>query len=313
MKPLFFYAVIMVLSPFMATNAYSACYTNQGGASSKSYDIVPPNIIVQRDTAVGSVIYTTETARLDGILSCTAGGGYYGEMTLFTTPTSIPDVYQTNVPGVGVSVGTTWYFESPANFRPNAIAQAWNFPARTVNFVKTGPITSMKLSSGQLGRIYGDGDKVTALSYNLIGSQITQVACSITAPNLIFPIGDIPAASFGSSVGTTPSGAQNTQNLGLNCDAGANINISLQGTQNPDVSTTSVLALTGQGNTDVAKGVGVQLLYNGSPLVLNNRIVLKRSAGGQETFPITARYYQTKTAVTTGKANASATLDLTYQ
>lgn len=85
------------------------------------------------------------------------------------------------------------------------------------------------------------------------------------------------------------------------------------GTQNPDVGTASVLALTNQGDADVAQGVGVQLLYNGSPLILNNRLVLKSSTGGQETFPITARYYQTRTTVTTGKANASATLDLTYQ
>jgi Fimbrial protein. len=114
-------------------------------------------------------------------------------------------------------------------------------------------------------------------------------------------------------VGTTPTIAQNTQNLGLACDAGANINVTLQGIQNPDVSTTSVLALTGQGGADVATGVGVQLLYNGSPLVLNKLVTLKKSSGGQETFPIVARYYQTKKSVTTGKANASATLDLTYQ
>jgi len=144
-------------------------------------------------------------------------------------------------------------------------------------------------------------------------ASVTQVACNVNTSNLTFPIGDISTSTFGSSVGTIPSGAQNTQNLGLNCDAGANINVMLQGTQNPDVGTTSVLALTGQGNSDVAKGVGVQLLYNGTPLVLNNRIVLKQSAGGQETFPITARYYQTKTSVSTGKANAAATLDLTYQ
>jgi type 1 fimbria pilin len=142
---------------------------------------------------------------------------------------------------------------------------------------------------------------------------VTQVACSITTPNLTFPIGDILATSFGSTVGTTPVEAQNTQNLGLNCDAGANINVSLSGTQNPDVSTTSVLALTGQGTIGIAKGVGVQVLYNGTPLVLNNRIVLKQSSGGQETFPLTARYYQTKTSVSTGVANASATLNLTYQ
>lgn len=130
---------------------------------------------------------------------------------------------------------------------------------------------------------------------------------------MVFPIGDVQVASFGSQIGTVVDNAQNTQNLALNCGAGSNINISLNGIQNPDVSTTSVLALTGQGNADVAKGVGVQLLYNGTPLVLNNRIVLKQSAGGQETFPITARYYQTKTSVLPGKANTAATLDLTYQ
>ncbi|MCL6720425.1 fimbrial protein [Klebsiella sp. T2.Ur] len=106
---------------------------------------------------------------------------------------------------------------------------------------------------------------------------------------------------------------RNTQNLGLNCDVGANINVSLSGTQNPDISDSSVLALTGQGGAGVAKGVGVQIVYNGAPLMLNNRIVLKTSSGGQETFPLTARYYQTRTTVSTGTANASATLNLTYQ
>jgi type 1 fimbria pilin len=40
---------------------------------------------------------------------------------------------------------------------------------------------------------------------------------------------------------------------------------------------------------------------------------LKNSAGGQETFPITARYIQTKDKVTAGSANATATLNITYQ
>ncbi|HDS5029757.1 fimbrial protein [Enterobacter kobei] len=57
----------------------------------------------------------------------------------------------------------------------------------------------------------------------------------------------------------------------------------------------------------------MQIVYNGAPLMLNNRIVLKTSSGGQETFPLTARYYQTRTTVSTGTANASATLNLTYQ
>jgi type 1 fimbria pilin len=87
----------------------------------------------------------------------------------------------------------------------------------------------------------------------------------------------------------------------------------LTGIQQPDVSDSSILALSGQGNAGVAEGVGVQLLYNAAPLTLNSNLVLKRSAGGQELFPITARYYQTRSSVTTGSANASATLTLTYQ
>ena len=129
---------------------------------------------------------------------------------------------------------------------------------------------------------------------------------------LTFPIGDIPASAFGTVVGTTPAGAQNTQNTGLTCAAGTNITVSLSGIQNPDSANTSVMALTGQGNAGTAKGVGVQLIYNGAPLAMNSRLFCD-SLPGQETLPLTARYYQTLTRVESGSANASATLNLTYQ
>lgn len=253
------------------------------------------------------------------MLSCRAGGGIYAQMSLFTSRSAISHVYNTNVPGVGVSISTPAgyfagvYFESPASFFSNPINQSLNMSSRTVTFVKTGAITSGVVSSGMLARVYGDGDGVTAASINFTGPTITQVACSISTPNLTFPIGDVLVSKFGSTVGTIPAGGQNTQNLGLSCDYYANINVTLSGTQNPDVGTTSVLALTNQGDADVAKGVGVQILYNSTVLSRNSRIVLKRSSGGQEMLPITARYYQTKSSVTTGKANSTATLDLTYQ
>ena len=156
--------------------------------------------------------------------------------------------------------------------------------------------------------VYRDG-----LTTQLTSGTINALACSITTPQLTFPIGDISASAFGTAIGTTPAGAQNTQNLGLTCTPGTNISVSLGGIQNPDSSNTSVMALTGQGMTGTAKGVGVQLLYNGTPLVLNSRLLLKQSSGGQETLPLTARYYQTLTSVESGAANASATLNLTYQ
>jgi type 1 fimbria pilin len=117
---------------------------------------------------------------------------------------------------------------------------------------------------------------------------------------------------FGGPGSTT--GAQSIP-INLSCNAGVNIMASLSGNQNAETSTASVLALTGAGTAGVASGVGIQLLYNDTPLVLNQNITLKTSSGGVE-FPdgsFTARYYQTKSVLTSGDANATATLNLTYQ
>ncbi|MEG5632735.1 fimbrial protein [Enterobacter bugandensis] len=315
MKKIYAYIWSVISLMIISQGANAACYVNQGGP--KTYTLTQSALTVQRDAPVGTVIGTiVATGPSGAYLSCSGSGHGYYAVSKFNTPSSIGSVYNTNIPGVGVKVqlsNSSLYFENPALVRNYANATVYiDGYLPQVSFIKTGNVISGIVSSGTVGVTTDDGG-VAALTVNLSGNSITQLACSITTPNLTFSIGNILASSFGASVGTIPPGAQNTQNLGLNCDAGANINVSLQGTQNPDVSTTSVLALSGQGNADVAKGVGVQFLYNGAPLVLNNRIVLKRSAGGQETFPITARYYQTKTAVTTGKANASATLDITYQ
>ncbi|WP_228288541.1 MULTISPECIES: fimbrial protein [unclassified Klebsiella] len=131
------------------------------------------------------------------------------------------------------------------------------------------------------------------------------LSCSISSQVLNFDLGSVSAAEFGSAAGFTPSHTD-TQSLGLNCNPGVNINVELNGVQNPDAS---VLALTGQGGDNVA----VQLLYNNAPIQLNNRLMLKQSPGGLESFPIMARYYQTKSLVKAGEANATATLDMTYQ
>lgn len=292
--------------------ANAACYTNQNGATAITTTVTASSIVVQRDTPVGTIIGTVTVPSTGGTyFTCDSDNSpVYYEMTLFTTRSSISGYYDTNIPGVGVNMGS---FAYPAYMYLAISGFKYDGNQRTIQFIKTGNITSGVVSSGRFAVLKASDNATAGITYNLTGGTVTQVACSIRTPGLTFPIGNISASSFGSTVGTIPLGAQNTQSLGLDCDAGANINVTLQGTQNPDVSTTSVLALTGQGNSDVAQGVGVELLYNGTPLVLNNRIVLKQSAGGQETFPITARYYQTKTSVSTGKANAAATLDLTYQ
>lgn len=277
--------------------------------------------IVQRDAPVGSTLMkqwiSTGNSESYSYANCGAGDSgtwdYNG-----VAVAGYSNVYKTNVAGVGIMIqaGTSsLYYNNPASKITDTKLSTWAWDTAgtgyTISLIKTGNTSSGDVGTGQTKfSLTGLG---VLLTFNLTGGTVTTVACSINTPTLSFPIGNISASAFGTAVGTIPSGASNTQSLGLNCDNQANINVTFSGAQNPDVSTNSVLALTGQGASDVASGVGVQILYNGSPLVLDSRIVLKKSSGGQETFPLTAHYYQTKTAVTTGTANASATLNLTYQ
>ncbi|HDC4398676.1 TPA: fimbrial protein [Enterobacter kobei] len=277
-------------------------------------------ITVQRDVAVGTVLFSRNASITSAYLTGCTSPVMLGFSMRYLNATQSAfgnHVYDTNVSGIGIRFSSGGYFENPTNtFSYTAQASYVEWWGGKIELIVTGPVASGSLTPGVLGVVMlqgSDGIYRDALTATLLGGTVNVLACSITTPQLTFPIGDISAATFGSTVGTTPAGARNTQNLGLNCDPGANVNVSISGIQNPDVATTSVLALTGQGNTGTAKGVGVQLLYNGTPLALNTRLPLTVAAGGQQTFPLTARYYQTKTTVEPGTANASATLNLTYQ
>lgn len=308
---------LIVLTMLCLTSIVSYAGCGYGGSSKtgyKSFYISSGTVYVQRDLAVGSVIQNyTISQNFDPQFGCSTAWTLYYRLGLFSSSTGYSGTYATNVPGVGVKVYDSYYGATfPYNYSANG-NYYMAYDTYTVSLVKTGAISAGMISSGKLivSGISGSGDYFDISIPS--GVYIVPVACSITTPNLTFPIGDILVSKFGTAIGTIPTGGQNTQNLGLNCDYNANINVSLSGIQNPDIGTTSVLALTNQGDADVAKGVGVQILYNGTVLSRDSRIVLKRSSGGQEMLPITARYYQTKTSVTTGRANATATLNLTYQ
>ena len=282
----------------------------------------PGTLTIQRDAAVGTVLNkkTISISNSIQMFSCTSNYHIYYKMVYQGgVKTAIDGVYQTNVPGVGLKVqgytlgGTLYTFSNPPWDRTGTGDIGVYSGNIEVSVIKTGDITSGVIQAGLMANAYPDKNDGFGMKVNTSDVPIVQLACAINTPTLTFPIGNVLVNKFGSTVGTIPDGGQNTQNLGLDCDKDANINVSLSGTQNPDVSTKTVLALSGQGDEGVAKGVGVQMLYNGTPLELDKRIVLKKSAGGVETFPLTARYYQTKTKVETGSANTTATLTLTYQ
>ncbi|CAI1573104.1 fimbrial protein [Serratia proteamaculans] len=290
-------------------------------------------VISQKDTAIDSSI-TPEIIGANGGYDCSKGSGSSGMgIKSYLKDTgkknaSYASLFSSNVPGVSMTIGVSgaiglkWIgdhigYLGGANWRLvnfSAGSESWPLGLQArIQLYKTGDINSGTLS-GQIGAyIASNGSSPTAWGPEIpiyITGTITKVACSLSSTSINVPLGDVLISKF-TGVGVTA--ADKSFDLGLTCDKDAKINVSLAGTQNTDTIETSVLALTSAGQTGTASGVGVQLLYGGTPLKINNNILLKTSAGGQETLPFTARYYQTKATVGAGLANSSATLNITYQ
>ncbi|RDT60807.1 fimbrial protein, partial [Klebsiella pneumoniae] len=84
-----------------------------------------------------------------------------------------------------------------------------------IELVVTGPVSSGALTPGVIGVVTlqgSDGLYRDGLTTQLTSGNINALACTVNTAQLTFPIGDIPASAFGTVVGTTPAGAQNTQN-----------------------------------------------------------------------------------------------------
>lgn len=305
--------LMMLFSPLLHANC--ASISNVTDSTTLS------NMFVERDAPIGSVITTLYTPSESGLWASNCTGSEILGYTLVysnTLSTLGQHIYDTSVPGVGIRVSNSsnnsMTFDSPQGEYPYSASNYGWFGAK-VEFIVTGKVSSGQLKSGQLATMAitnTDGSFQVGYTMNITAASVTSLACSINSGNnLSFPIGNVAADQF-DSIGSF-SKETSTADLVLNCDANANVNVTLKGTQNPGTSDNSILAISNQGQNGTADGIGVQLVYNGVPLEINKLINLKKSSGGQEVFSITARYIQIKDKIKAGSANAIATLDITYQ
>lgn len=308
--------IFLLIFVILFSNVVNAeCHFYQGGFTQASASI--GDVEVQRDTPVGTVLKTITVNFPKVQVMCDTGIEGRFTVKTFTTPSALDKVFDTNIPGVGIRQ-SVYYGTAPFELY-TASPGLQNIEWVKIELVKTGTAAvSGALTPGPIfDWSIGDGEGAAAVvpvvRINLVSGYIGTKACSIqSGGTLSFPIGNVSAEQF-RQIGTV-SNETVKADLSLSCNSNTNVNVTLNGEQNPETSDTSVLALTGQGSENVAKGIGVQLLYSGAPLKLNEMLKLETTASDEiVTYPLTARYIQTEDKIKAGSANTTATLNLTYQ
>ncbi|MBK5072587.1 type 1 fimbrial protein [Budviciaceae bacterium CWB-B4] len=261
-------------------------------------------------------------------------------------------VFPTGLTGLGVKISTMNqagpydYVRAIDNsFQPGDGKPKHKLDNPSYNFqliATGGPISSGTLSFGSpVARVDFRDSPGKTLGENAVGSQLTvstsvitvkAMGCNVTGSPVNLPMGNIKLSDFDSNTKVGSASAA----LTLDCEPGTNVSLSVAAPQvtSGDTANNTVIALTNAGSPDVASNVGVQLglqssVYNtnNNGLPLNTPIALatsKRTSDGDGTISvtggapasipmtITATYYKTASPVGPGLANATGTLNFTY-
>ncbi|MFZ4832477.1 fimbrial protein [Rouxiella sp. Mn2063] len=304
-----------------SNTALAACSFNAGASEQRS-TFSFGSITVQRDTPAGTVLAERVFARGTDAqkVNCTNGTWRYdlNEFRFATLSAYGNDVYDTNIPGVGIRMYSTsaggdvrrplpyW-----GNLTVPPAASLWIGSAKTVQLVKTSSNTigSGAITPGTLSRGFmNTSPRLYFYTMTLSNATIVAAACTVTNTSISVPLGQKMTTDF-TGVGSTTKNEAFT--IPLNCNANTRVKVTLDATADPS-GIKGVIALSPSGTEKVATGVGVQVLYNNNPVTFGSMITVGTAGSGVYNIPLVGRYYQTASKVTSGRANATATFTMTY-
>lgn len=317
-----FSLLLMIVGGVSGLTAHAAC-TPVNGWKEKPFNISIPAIRVEGNTPTGTVLYSQVVSYPEGpfVTNCQEPTVFRAEFRGRRTPDG-NGILQTNLQGVGMRLRLLGYaqaFGGPGNYPylfwtpPNggsgtlAMGSTAGFK---IEIIKTGPITPGSINTGlYAGQIVEETIPYWFSAINIVnGGSFTTTTCSIGSASLNVAMGDVKRSTF-SGVGST-SGAKEFS-IPVNCNGITPLKITWNATADSS-GAKGVMALGAtMGNLD-AKGVGIQLLSRGAPVTLGAATAVGDSSSGNNSIVMEARYYQTQSTVTAGKANGTATFTLTY-
>lgn len=334
------YILIVMASLCSLSIMPSKSFAGQCSNTKSNYTIAAGTITVQRDTPVNSymtqVIESAAAQVYSGCSGYNAGENDVVGIKNYNKVLGSIDglaVYETNIPGVGYILGSHASFAGAygCSFGDNIgtvihagktqqqscaingngfdANSAWEQPfIRLVN-MGAGANAGGTLT-GIIGYVYGGNGSQGWLHEVpvMISGVVNVTACSVSTPVVNVPLGEYVTSEFTAVNHTTPPVSVPVT---LDCLAGARINAVVSADADTSTNLQGAIKLASGG----ASGVAVQVMdKNNAPVKLNQKFVVDTTlADGQYNFDWKARYLQTQSAVTTGDANAFATLSLTYE
>lgn len=291
---------------------------------------------VPRDTAVGSTLATAS-------VSITASGFPTKSCAIRETATVIgtelpsgSGMYTTGVKGIGVEfyVVTTSGSQkitssNPVSNNVTLFAGSGPLPGIEARLVVTGQVASGSMLSNMprvnmryrfgipslnCAGLNGGRNVNDRLSTNFSNNAVTPITCSVTTPSVSVTLPKVSTTSL-SSVGQTSGDTR--FNIGLSCQSGANVYVTLTDATTP-TNTTSLLSLN---PSSTAVGVNLRILKSdGNPVSFGpdsavagttNQWLVGASASVND-IPLTVQYYRVG-VLTPGTVNAAATFTMSYQ
>jgi P pilus assembly protein, pilin FimA len=303
--------------------------------------VSPPNITVPRDLPVGSPIGNPVSTPAFNAFTCVNNEqGDVSDQTLgprgmgtFDSMINGRRIYKTNIDGIGYSLsgktahcgGATATVTGSDTIRGqvDTAKMCANLDGMiaptigaslTVTFYKTAAVTgSGTVSARTVGAL--------AMLNNLLLWQnpepllninpftVTTAACQMSTTSIPVNMGEVDKNEFHGK-GSTPAEAKTKSfNLPMLCNANTPVKVRMEG----DVYDADRGVFNTTGGTNVATGVGIQLLYNDLPMPLSSEVAVGSATGGNFSVPLKARYYQTGDSITPGAANGVLSFTMTYQ
>lgn len=327
-----------ILSGMIIASQQSWAKCSSSNPNSYSRALTTTALTVSRTQAngpIGSIIAINPQGPTASV-SCTGKGIQMLKLETTLTPSDYDSsVYKTNIPGIGVKIWNDWALSSgwagaQVVTLSNSLQHWYSWSGSSggnyltdikLQFYVIGPVTAgnVELKTPTVGAYSNTSiSEAGAVRYSALSItgpvQIKVRACK--TPDIFVDLGKHKRSEF---TGVNSTTAATSFNFAINdCDPGMNsVNYTFKPATGISVGGSGATQHITLDNDSSASGVGIQVLYASGALVpLNQKTTFtgyNKNINGSYTIPMKARYIQTATDTSGGKANSAIEFTMSYE